>query len=154
MTSGLRTRIDAIEPRRVSLTQAGKARIRVQGHAHGFVRCAGLTRAVWGSFDETFLVASRGPELTILAFGLGGSVRERIPFQAEPDITPPPGPTLRHLRFAPLFVPTVKPLTAELLRAIGAIQSSSRDHRESAADAPARAPSQADTGAPPGSERP
>lgn len=149
MTAGLRTRIDAIEPRRVSLTHAGKARVRVQGHALGFVRCAGITRAVWGRFDESFLVASAGPELTVLAFGLGGSARERIPFQTEPSITPPPAPTLRHLRFAPMHVPAVRPLTNELLRAIGAIRGTADDSSLARPRTRIDAPAQPNVGGPP-----
>lgn len=118
MSPSLRTRIDAIEPRQVSLTEAGRARIRVQGWALGFVGCAGQRRAVWGSFDETFQVACTGSALMVSAFGIGGRARTSIPFRAAEDIVPPEAPPLRHLRFLPFSLPGIKPLTNELLQAV------------------------------------
>jgi len=118
MSPNLRTRIDAVEPDHVSLTQAGRARIRVQGSVLGFLWCAGQRRTAWGRFDETFLASSAGPTLVVKAFGLGGGARVSIPFQPSDDIRTPEAPSLRRLRFLPFGLPGVTPLTSQLLKAV------------------------------------
>jgi hypothetical protein len=114
----LRTRIDNIEPRQVLLTQAGRARVRVQGFTLGFVSCAGQRRAVWGQFDESFVVTCKKPALTISAFGLGGRARQQLRVRQAADLIPPAAPELLKLRFLPFSLPGVLPLTSQLLTAI------------------------------------
>src|SRR4051794_2714950 len=121
----LRTRIDAIEPRQVLLTQANRARVRVQGFALGMVSCGGLRRAVWGAFDESFFVGCKRGTLEGTAFGLGGSARHQLRVRAAADLQPPEAPGLRRLRFLPFALPGVQPLTSQLLRAIAGSREAS-----------------------------
>lgn len=118
MPASLRTRIDAIEPSQVLLTQGGRARVRVSGFALGLVTCAGERRLVWGSFDESFLVECTPRPVTVRAYGFGGSARMRVQVQPGVDLRTPEVPGLRRLRFTPFVVPGVQPLTSQLLAAM------------------------------------
>lgn len=106
--SGLRTRIDSIEPNRVALTQHGGARIRVRGSGFGVLRCAGQTRAVWGGFDESFVVTG---SLTVRVWGLGGSTSRIVNVTPARDLTPPRAPRIARLEVRPVALPRLRPLS-------------------------------------------
>src|SRR4051812_1101951 len=113
MSQRLRTAISAVEPRQVLLTLSGRARVRVVGRAFGFLRCGPSVRAVWGGFDETFLVSHPSPllhsraatALSVVAFGLGGVSRARVAWAPVADLAPAKAPRPAKLRFRPLHVP-------------------------------------------------
>lgn len=122
--SGLRTRIDSIEPERVTLTQHGAARIRVSGRALGILRCAGQTRVVWGVFDESFVVAAGSHG--VLALGLGGAASGTVAVASTPDLHPPRAVRIARLDLRPVQVPRLRPLTrSDLERAAASSDTTS-----------------------------
>jgi hypothetical protein len=124
MPSLLRTRLLAPEPGSIALTVHGRARIRVCGNAYGFVRCQGMLRWVWGAFDETFqLCFARScareherPGVHIMALGLGGLARSTLRFVARHDLTVTRLPTVGRVRWSPLRIPRLAPLSAVNIR--------------------------------------
>lgn len=116
----VRTRITAIEPPALALTVQGKARVRVRGQVCGFVQCAGERRWAWGEFDETFQLTRQAGPVRVRALGLGGTATHTLRFSSRRDLTFPRPPALRgSVRWRRLYVPSLSPLSAETIRALG-----------------------------------
>jgi hypothetical protein len=86
--TALRSRIDEVAPRDVTLTASSRVHLRVKGSGVGRLHVGVEVRRVWGRFNEVFEIdPSRVKSITLR--GLFGSVERELSFRPLHDLSRP-----------------------------------------------------------------